>query len=56
MQVPWVVTAALPVAPKGPVKWDREPPTPKASRACSKHCSCSRKRALSQTLSGQIAM
>ena len=30
-------------------KWDREPPTPKASRACSKHRSVSRKRALSQT-------
>ena len=31
-------------------EWDREPPTPKASRAHSKHCSVSRKWALSQTL------
>ena len=35
--------------PKRAHKWDREPPTPKASRAHSKHCSCSRKWALSQT-------
>ena len=28
---------------------DRKPPTPKASRACSKHHSCSRKWALSRT-------
>ena len=33
---------------------DRRAPTPKASRACSKHCSCSRKRALSQTLRGGL--
>ena len=33
-------------------EWDREPPTPKASRACSKHRSVSRKRALSQTPRG----
>ena len=30
-------------------EWDRKPLTPKASRARSKHHSCSRKRALSQT-------
>ena len=30
-------------------EWDRKPLTPKASRACSRHRSCSRKRALSQT-------
>ena len=30
-------------------EWDRWPPTPKASRAHSKHRSCSRKQALSQT-------
>ena len=35
--------------PKRSHEWDREPPTPKASRACSKHRSCSRKWALSQT-------
>ena len=34
-------------------KWDREPPTPKANRACSKHRSCSRKRALSRTPRGR---
>ena len=33
-------------------EWDREPPTPKASRARSKHHSCSRKRALSRTPQG----
>ena len=35
--------------PERACKWDRKAPTPKASRACSKHCSCSRKWALSQT-------
>ena len=33
---------------------DREPPTPKASRACRKHHSCSRKRALSRTPQGGL--
>ena len=35
--------------PKRSHERDREPPTPKASRARSKHRSCSRKRALSRT-------
>ena len=35
-------------------KWDREPPTPKASRARSKHHSCSRKQALSRTPWGRL--
>ena len=35
-------------------EWDRKAPTPKASRAHSKHRSCSRKRALSQTLQGRL--
>ena len=43
---------SFPWPQKVPHEWDREPPTPKASRARSKHRSCSRKRALSQTLWG----
>ena len=39
--------------PERACKWDREPPTPKASRARSKRRSCSRKWALSQTLQGR---
>ena len=35
--------------PERACEWDRKAPTPKASRACSKHRSCSRKWALSQT-------
>ena len=35
-------------------EWDRKPLTPKASRACSKHRSCSRKRALSRTPRGGL--
>ena len=40
--------------PKRAREWDREPPTPKASRACSKHRSCSRKQALSRTPRGRL--
>ena len=38
--------------PKRAREWDRKAPTPKASRAHSKHCSCSKKWALSQTPRG----
>ena len=40
--------------PERSCEWDREPPTPKASRARSKHCSCSRKWALSWTPRGGL--
>ena len=40
--------------PKRAREWDRKPLTPKASRAHSKHCSCSRKWTLSWTLQGGL--
>ena len=52
VQVPQAVTTVLPMAPKGPASGTGSPLPQKASRACSKHRSVSRKWALSRTLQG----